>query len=439
VRSILSSLSVVTFGRLAAAAIGLTTQVYLARALSPAALGTFFLATSLAAFLAILSTVGLPMVTARFLVRYRSRARGELGAVFVATTRRLVLTTALTVMAVGIVAVLAWPGLPAGERTALAIGCLAVPSFAVIQLAGSAAAAYRRFQLSYLPDLVGRPVAFLVLVVALGLLTPRLDLSLTLAIFVAVAAAVAVYQDSALRRDLGAAPLGARHRRRLAGLWLRAAAPLTGVVLATVIFADIAILAAGAWLEPADLAVYGVCVKIALIVGFAQTTAYKMFQPDLAEALIAGDRRRLSVTVGQANLIGIGVGVAAFAAVAVSGDLVLSVFGDSFAAGRSVLLVLLAGQILVAAGGPAIQVLTLTRGQAAAAWSSLVAVLCLAASSAVLVPPFGVQGAAVALVCTEVLWAALLALQARRTSGVACDVFAPISLARRGLPVSVTP
>ncbi|MEX0853347.1 MAG: hypothetical protein WD036_08725 [Bauldia sp.] len=437
-RPILSGLSIVTIGRLGAAAIGMITQVYLAKVLSAASLGVFYMATSLAAFLGIVATCGLPLVAARFLVRYRHRATADFSGLFVATARRVILPVSLVLTAAAVAIILLWPDLPKGERTVLLIGCLAAPGFALARLSGAAATACRRFQLSYLPDLVARPVLFLFAVMAMGLFAQRVDLTLTVVIFVLLVTAQALFQDGALRRII--AP-GTRPRQPVAGrlrfMWLKAALPLTGVILMTSIFADLAILSAGLFLGKADLAVFGVCVKIALIAGFVQVTAHKMLQPDLAEALIARDRRRLSHTIAQANLIGVGVGLAAFLAVAATGDLVLSAFGDHFVAGRNILLALLFGQTLIAAGGPAIQVLTLARGQAAAALASILAALCLLATNAVFVPLLGLGGAALAMVCTQIVWAALLAIQVRRTTGIASDIFSLIGLPRRELPISV--
>jgi O-antigen/teichoic acid export membrane protein len=216
-------------------------------------------------------------------------------------------------------------------------------------------------------------------------------------------------------------------------MWLKAAVPLIGVVVLTAVFADAAILSAGLFLGAEDLAVFGVCVKIVLIVGFMQAATHKMLQPDLAEALIGRDRNRLLLTIRRANWLAIGIGAAAFIALVLVGDLVLSLFGEHFVQGRSVLLFLLGGQVMIAGAGPAIQVLTLTRRQSAAAWSSVAAGLCLVASNALLVPLWGLGGAAAAMVATQLLWAVLLALQVRRI-GIVCDVFAPVALPPRDVP-----
>ena len=437
-RLILSRLSIVTIGRLGGAATGLVIQVYLARTLSAEALGGFFLASSLAMFLAVAATCGLPLVTTRFVVRYRRRAGGDYSGMFLAFARRATLAASLALMVAAAALILSLPQLPLEERAAYLIGCLAVPGFALARLSGAAATAYRRFLLSYLPDLAVRPALFLAAVVAAGTFLPRLDLWLVVAMLVVLVTAQAGYQDMALNRIVRRDVRPSRGLSRLSGLWLKAALPLTSVALVTATFADLAILASGFFLDRADLAVFGVCVKVTLVAGFVQMTAHKMLQPDLAEALIASDQRRLSQTIAQAILIGVGVGLATLLAVAGAGDLVLSAFGEDFVAGRGILRAMLVGQTVVAAAGPAIQVLTLTRGQASAAWASAAAVVCLLAANALLIPLLGLLGAAVALVFAQVAWSVLLAVQVRRTTGIACDVLALAGPPRRSLQMPVS-
>lgn len=437
-RPTLSAMSIIGSGRVGGAVIGLLTQVYLAQALSATALGSFFVATSLAAFLAVIATCGLPMVATRFLVRYRERARTELVGLFMQSSRRTVLLAALAVTVVAGAAILAWPGLEGPERAALVVGCLAAPGLALSRLSGAAATAYRRFNLSYLPDLVLRPVVFLAAIIAIGAIASGVDLLPVLGVFVVLVTGQAVFQHVALGTVLPKSVPANAHAPALGRKWFLTALPLTGVIIVTGIFADAAILSAGLFLGKPDLAVFGVCIKIALVVGFVQATVFKILQPDLAEALIAGDRERLALTIVRGSLIAVGAGLAAMVAVAIAGEMVLSIFGERFVVGREALLALLFGQVLLAAAGPAIQILALTKGQAAAAWSALAAGLTLLVTSALFIPAMGLAGAALAWVVTQALWATLLTVQVRRI-GIVCDLSAAISLLRRGQPGTVTP
>lgn len=437
-RRTLSAISMIVSGRMAGAALGLVTQVVLAQLLSVAALGSFYMATSLAAVIGVLAACGLPAVTTRFLVRYRSRERTDLSALFMQAARRIVVGAAVLLGGAAALAIAFWPGLAGAERVALVIGCLAGPGLALTRLQGAAATAYRRFNLSYMPDLVVRPVIFLGAVAAMGFATGGLELTAVLAVFLALVIGQAVLQHVMLRGTVPQRAPANRRSTRLAALWLKTALPLTGVMVVTAIFADVAILSAGLFLNRPDVAVFGVVVKVALIVGFIQAATFKILQPDLAEALKARDSARLLRTAGQGTLLAVGTGLAAMAAVAMLGRELLSVFGPEFAGGRDILLALLFGLTVQAAAGPATQMLALTRGQAAAAWSSLIAGLSLLAASALFIPLLGLAGAALAWVITQGLWAALLTVQVRR-QGVVCDLSAALGLLPGGVPKSVNP
>ncbi|MHA1189553.1 MAG: hypothetical protein ACTSSQ_03710, partial [Alphaproteobacteria bacterium] len=152
--------------------------------------------------------------------------------------------------------------------------------------------------------------------------------------------------------------------------------------------------------------------------------AHKMLQVDLAEAIRARDQARLATIIGQANMIGLVVSITALGAVLLSGDLALSLFGAHFTAGQPILIALLVGQVIAASGGPAIQILSLANGQRAAARTSLFVVATLIILNAVLTPAYGIAGAAIAIIATQIIWAALLAIDAHRLTGVRCDVLA---------------
>ncbi len=427
ITAVLSGLSVVSASRLVAAGLAMVTQIYLAKTLSPDALGRFFLATSFAATIAIVASCGYPMVVTRFLVRYRHRPR--LAAHFLSTARLGSIFVSLLLSAIVIAGLHLRPDLSPDARTAVAIGCLAAPGFVLIRLGAAAAIAYRRFELAFLPDLVGRPLLFLI---AIGLIAwhgAEGQLNIILSAFAGLALLHGIWQNHALRRFTGAETRRRNIRRRpaarrLSRSWTAVALPLTGALLLMAAFSDIVVLVAGQFLTAADLAVLGVCVKLSMIVAFVQTAAYKMLQPDLADAMARGDRDRLSKTIRHAIAIACVIALAALGSVVATGDFALSLFGRHFTTGQQVLLALLAGQVIVALGGPAIQILTLGEGQIAVARMSLVAVATLVAFNLILTPVYGIAGAAAAIIATQAIWALVLAVAACRMIGMRCDFFA---------------
>ena len=87
-RRVLSASALILVARFGGAGIGFATQVLLAHILLPEGLGTFFLATSIAAVAGMLAAAGYPIITVGVVARYRERGRPDLLAAFVRQARR---------------------------------------------------------------------------------------------------------------------------------------------------------------------------------------------------------------------------------------------------------------------------------------------------------------------------------------------------------------
>ena len=102
----------------------------------------------------------------------------------------------------------------------------------------------------------------------------------------------------------------------------------------------------------------------------------------------------------------------------VFGDSMLMLFGTGFEAGLPVLRILALGLVFQAAAGPIKFLMTMTSEQNASA-----VILCSTAAVNValnfaLIPIWGLEGAAIATVATQILATGLMIFQARRKLGV---------------------
>lgn len=425
-RSFLSS-SVVLFGsRAFGATAGFATQVLLARAIPADDLGTFFFATSIAAVLGLVAAAGYPDVAIRFFARYRERSRSRLLGAFVQQCRREAIWASLAAIMATLAFAFFFAAESMEERWAIAIAAFAIPAFALNWLNSAYAVAVRQFALSQLPDILGRPILFLLAVGAMLLAGFEASAITLVALFSIVAIAMTVLQAAGLRRHLITPRVAPARVARVGSLWRRASAPLIVVSLFTSLFADLDLAMLGLLLPVASLAIFGICLKLAFLVGFVIQVVQQFAAPDMAEAQLRGDGRLFYRAVANANYVCFGTTVVVFAGVVICGDYVLAAFGPAYVAGYPTLVILTFAQVLRAAFGPNLNVLTTLGAGQQMAVVSTVAVAVLAVANLLLAPHWGAVGAACAVALTALFWSGSLAVVLYRLSGLRTDIMATV-------------
>jgi O-antigen/teichoic acid export membrane protein len=419
VARLLSTSGLVMIGRLAGAGFGFLTQVVLARVLPADELGLFFLATSIAAVVGSAAALGYPNMVPLLFARYQERSRPELVSAFASYTRREAAYVSGLVTVLVIVAVVAF-GWATGAGLAIAAAAFAIPATAVMRVNGALANAARRFALSFFPELFFRPLGFLVLVLlmmAAGLPLSAVTLGLAVS---AIAVGAAAAQAWGLRSHL---PRKAPPQSpvRLIRHWRATARPLIIVGVFSTLFADLSLAVAGLFLGKSDLAPFGICIKLAFLVGFVVQLAHQIATPELA----ASHARRESAApriLGHANLLAVVVTLAAVVVCVAFGEHVLGLFGPGYGDAKPVLILVVASQFVRACFGPNVQLLTLMRLQKPMAMVFALSVVMLVGANLLLVPGFGVVGAAAAVALTTVFWTAALAVVLHRGAGLRTDV-----------------
>jgi O-antigen/teichoic acid export membrane protein len=428
-------LSLLAAARIAGALAGFVTQVVLARALQASALGLFYSVTSMAALVSLIAAHGYPAIAARFLSRYRERSRQEWVAAFVAKARReATFYVAIALVAVSAFAVF-WPGLTWPARSAIIAAAVSIPASTAIRINGALAATVRRFALSYLPDTCIRPFLLLgAIAAALALGVPLTASGVTwLLTSILIALALAQYlllvRDS--KRGTGAAPGPAP--ARLIRIWQREATPLIVVAVFTYFFADVDILLVTPLLTSAGTAVIGLCLKLAVLVGFAVQVAHQVVVPDLAVARARKDPGAIKEALVKALGFPLAITSAATAVVVLFGERLLAIFGPEFEGARLPLVLLIASQLARAAFGPSGVLLTVIGAQKENAALSVAALVVLAVANVVLAPLYGVLGAAIAVAVATVFWLLASAIVLDRLSGLrpdAVSLLAQLALGR---------
>lgn len=378
--------------------------------------GRYALCFALISLLGLLSLAGFRAGLTRFVAmhladgdsaRLRGTVRLGLG---ITASGSLVIAVVLAAIAPRVASLMGDPGLTAGVRL---VALSLVPS----SMAEAALAATQGWRSQKAFTLIGRifdPLSRLALTSVLLLL--GLDYLAALIAFAAVSWVTAVLALGALARRMRHVPK-ARPVHELGDLmsfsmvsWLSALAA-TGLI-----WADTLIL--GAMTNEGEVGVYNVATRMVGLAVFVLPPITATFSPHMAHLYHVGDFREAGKAYGSATRWTLLLSMPAFVVLVVfPGDL-LHLFGDGFAAGAVVTLVLAVGQLVGAAAGPCGVVLNMSgRVGLSLLDNGLVLVLNIVLNL-LLIPRMGILGAAIAWSSSIVVVNLVKLAQARLVVGI---------------------
>ena len=409
--------------RLAGAGFGLLSQVLLVRTFTSHDVGIAFLAISTTTLASLLLTCGYQALTLTHLARYLSFGRQQLVTALRWAARNDVILAGATLV---IAATLAWLFVPMPDDVADALffGCLAALPLSAIRINTSAATVHRRFSLGYIPELVIRPLVLLLVVGAVIVFNIPRELNYVLIALVVLTFAIAVGQGAALGSDSGFARPWTKPSRDLRRFYRSRAGALLIVAVVTQCMADIVVLVAGLFFEPSQVAIIGVAVRLAALVGFFGAASQSFVIRDLATAMAKGTPEDVRALLLRTNIAALVTMTVAVGGTAIFGDLLLSIFGEEYVAGHWLLMIFMLGQAFRILGGMNGYLLTLQGHQFRTAAVSLMAVLVFGILAVVLSQMLGLMGLTLAALGAEIFWAIGLAWLAHRLIGQRGDIFA---------------
>ena len=397
-------------------------QVLLARWMGASELGIYALAFSWCILLATLSTGGFRLAAIRFIGEGMVRDGTGYIRGFMQRSRQFVLIASVAVAIVGITGLtFLAPADSTSSRPAFVIAFLAVPLFAMLNLYAGIANALSRFALSFLPTNVFRPVLFLVGIVAAWMANLTLNADIAIAVnWLALAVVVGVtiaYAEASFRKTIGdAAPT---YETRL---WIRTALPLLIAALYVGYFPELMVIMVGAFVPSEELAVFHICFRVAMLISFGLYAVDSFTGPRITELLTSGDRNALQDIVNLTTRLKFWGAAAAIVILALAGRWILGLFGDEFVSGYPVLLVLATSLLAQAAGGTVTRLISMSGHQDRTLYVFGTATVVAFVLVAVLVPRFGLMGAAVAVLLDTILWVVWLRRLVIRHLGITPSV-----------------
>ena len=179
----------------------------------------------------------------------------------------------------------------------------------------------------------------------------------------------------------------------------------------------------GYFRDEADVGIYRIAFKISTVIAFTQFAINGIAAPMIADLYHRKDMKGLRVLIHQVGLFNFLFSVPIFLVILIAPSFLLGLFGAEFVAGRDLLLILSAGQVVFALSGPVMYILTMTKHEKAALYIMYVTAAVNLVGNAILIPLIGLQGAALATAFTTILWNVIAVIAVNRYLGVVAIPF----------------
>lgn len=395
-------------------------EVVLARVLGKQHYGVYVYATTIAGMLLLVARLGQDMALLRFVSTYVVKGEWQL-------LRGLLRFTQLSVVFLGallcaIVVVVAIAGYILNEggelQSTLLIAALMVPISALGYVYQFANRAFKRVVLALLPLNVLAPL-LLAAIVLVADSVPGVALDARHAAGAnAVAVVAAVLSALTFYRHVRPMPIQSATPQYNIREWLGVAVTMFFISGTYQITSQTDTVMLGAMINTDTAGLYNVATRVAMIAAFPLFVTNIIGAPMISELYASGKtedlQRMLRSIVRITAMATLGIALVLL----VSGSWILLLFGGDFTAGYPALLLLVMGQLFNTLSGASGHLLTQTGHHRAAAAIMASAALINVLLNFLLIPMFGMVGAALATTFSLICWNVGMVIYARRSLGL---------------------
>lgn len=430
-------MSLIAFAiRLISAAIAFVSQILLARWLGGFEYGIFVLVWTAAIIAGNLSCFGFATSIIRFVPQYQaSGSLDELRGILL-TGRIFTLLAATAVATFGIAATVILAGTIENYYVApFILGAIALPMIALGDTLEGTARANAWPVKALSPTYIIRPLLILFFMVVA--LAAGFEPSARTAVIAAILATytTTIVQLLAVTASVGKiVPDGPKQVNF--GEWVAVSIPIFLVEGFLFLLTNADVLVVGHFLPPDQVAVYFATAKTLALVHFVYFAVKAGVSQRYAQLIHGGTREELEEFVVASARWTFWPSIAMGAIVLLLGKPLLSLFGEAFTAGYPLLYILVAGVVMRASVGPAESLLNMSGNQTVCAWIyGATLVLCIGLCM-VLIPRWGLWGAAASFSAGMVFEALVLGVVVWMRLGIKASALAGLfgSRKRQAMP-----
>jgi O-antigen/teichoic acid export membrane protein len=394
--------------RVMSAAIAYVSQVLMARWMGVGEFGTYVAVWVWVLLIGNVANAGLASAAQRFIPEYTERKdlEGLRGFIFGSRAVGVALATVMT--GLGLVALWQYGHILSQALVMpLALAALCLPVFVLTDIQDGIARSYNWTDLALGPPYLLRPVLLLAGMAGGHLLGFAATATAAMACAVVATWIAAVVQMMLMDRRL-ADKVETGPRRIEPGYWMKASLPIFVVetFYLALTYTDIVLLKA--LVGPQEVAVYWAAVKTLALVAFIYFAVSAAAAHRFSEYHVAGDKEKLAAFLAASIRWTFLPSLAATILILVFGKPFLMMFGPDFVRGYPAMFIASIGLLARAAVGPVERLLVMSGHQAVCAVIYAAAFAVAVALCLVLIPPFGLIGAAAATTVALVVESVLL-------------------------------
>ena len=424
-RQLVSQSGIIFVARMFGAGLIFLVQAAITRIWGAEALGEYLLIIATTNIVSVILPLGFETIGAYFAAEYRAKGEGRLlrGFMLRAYGHVIVLMLVVTIGGRLVAETLGGPG----EVLLQHWWPLCIMTFgnALVLVSSALLIGIKRPFASFFVDSLLRTLLIIAALLVAWLALTTGDRFVALVWMVAGAYFVAgvsqtVYTLFSVARDV---PLETTSRRGETRRWWRFALPWVIIILATDFFFDLDLIFLAAFMEKDELAIFGVCARVFMLVSFGVTAVYAVTLPEIFESGVKHGSAAFQKTVGDTGLVATAISLVILAGLGIGSPFLLMLFGEQFLVGTLPLTILGVGLLVRAVMGPAALALSIQDRPYTTLPAVGVGIATLVAMNLVLVPPMGVLGAAIAAAVSQSVWFIAMWATALRVVKVDVSIF----------------
>lgn len=405
-------------------------SLMLARLLGASGYGVYAYAVSWALLLSVPAGLGLDTLLTREVARYQTRGDQAASGGVLWWSVRVALTSS------GVLGLLAasciWffqQRIEPATVVALWTALLILPIWVLLRLQQGTILGLGRVVSALAPQLVLHP-ALLLALAGVFFLSGRLNAPLTVGVY-AIAATLALLLGSWPLRSQLRVPKNFTIQADQIQIWWRGTWPLFVAATAGMLNDLIAVILLGILANTESAGVFDVARKMAILVSFGLVAVSIPLAPAVANLHTSGNHVQLQRVVVQGTRASLLIALPVAIGLIVFGHWGLSLFGSAFQSGFVALIILCLGQLVNAYTGSVAVVLNMTGHERDVSHGVLAAAILNTLLSILLIPRWGLEGAAVANLVGIIVFNVLLGRRVYQRLGIRVARLGPLKMGLR--------